>query len=245
MQTVILAAGRGVRLAPVTDTIPKAMVTVAGQPLIERIVRQCVAVGQRDLIIVVGYMGNTVRAHLGNGSAFGADIQYVEQGELGGTGHAARAAAHLITGDFLLIFGDSLLPDGRTIAAVRDTPTPGAVGVAEVDNPSRYGIVSLSDAGLVTSIIEKPVYPPTNLAVMALYKLPLAILDALLGVGRSSRGEIELPDAVRILLADGVAFTPVTIAGVMDIGTPPDLIEANRITAPVEMDEVETEQGAA
>ena len=210
------------------------MVTVAGQPLIERIICQCVAAGQRDLIVVVGYMGDTVRAHLGDGTAFGATIQYVEQGELGGTGHAVRAAASLIADDFLLIFGDTLLPDGSIIAAVRETPTAGAVGVSLVDNPSRYGIVSLNDQGLVTSIIEKPIDPPTNLAVMAMYKLPLAVLDALKGVSRSMRGEIELPDAVRILLANQVAFTPVTIAGVMDIGTPADLAEANRITAPVE-----------
>ena len=233
MQTLILAAGRGTRLAPLTDTMPKVMVKVAGQPLIERLVRQCVATGLAELFIVVGYHGETVRAHLGDGSAFGASIIYIEQGELGGTGHAVRAAEPFITDDFMMIFGDTLLPDGTAIGRARDVTTPAAVGVSQVDEPSRYGIVTLDQNHCVESIIEKPADPPSNLAVMAMYKLPLAVFDALKGIGKSSRGEVELPDAVRILIGQGVAFTAVDITGVRDVGTLGDLEAANRETMPV------------
>ena len=232
MQTLILAAGRGTRLAPLTDTIPKVMAEVAGQPLIERIVRQSVSVGLTDLIIVVGYKQETIRNHLGDGSAYGAKITYVEQTELGGTGHAVSTAAPHLIGDFMFLFGDSLVEAGM-IARTRDVLTPGAVGVARVAEPSRYGIVELDNAGCVASIIEKPVEPPTNLAVMAMYKMPFALIDALRGVGKSVRGEIELPDAVRTLIERGVKFSAVDITGVMDIANLDDLATANRISNPV------------
>lgn len=232
MQTLILAAGRGTRLAPLTDSIPKVMAEVCGQPLIERIVRQCVSVGLTELIIVVGYRQELIRQHLGDGSAFGAQITYVEQLELGGTGHAVSIAAPLLKDDFMFLFGDSLVEAGM-IARTRGTMTPGAVGVARVAEPSRYGIVELDAAGCVSSIIEKPTNPPTNLAVMAMYKMPFALLEALKGVGKSSRGEIELPDAVRSLIESGIKFSAVEINGVMDIANLDDLALANRIGEPV------------
>lgn len=228
MKTVILAAGRGTRLAPLTDTMPKVMVEVGGQPLIERIVRQCVANGLTDILLVVGYHQETVRACIGDGSHLGASVTYVEQTELGGTGHAVRTAAPYIDSDFMLIFGDSLV-EADMIGRVYKAPTIGAVGVAQVDEPSRYGIITLDAHGCVDSIIEKPADPPSNLAVMAMYKMPYALLEALQGIGESERGEIEVPDAVRILIREEVPFTAVDITGVMDIANIHDLQRANEL----------------
>lgn len=227
MQTLILAAGRGTRLAPLTDSMPKVMVQVAGQPLIERIVRQCVQNGLTELGIVVGYFKETVIQHLGDGSAFGARITYIEQTELGGTGHAIRTAAPWLRDDFMLIFGDSLI-EASMIARVKAAPTVGAIGVARVADPTRYGIVSLDERGMVTALVEKPANPPSNLAIMAMYKMPHAILAALQGVGKSVRGEIETPDAVRVLIENGVPFSAIDITGVLDVGTLPDLELANK-----------------
>lgn len=226
MQAVILAAGQGKRLAPLTDTMPKVMVPIAGQPLVERISRQLVANGLTDQIIVVGYMKEMVMNHLGDGSHWGAHITYVVQEELGGTGHALRAAAPHLKGDFMLVFGDSLI-ETAMIGRVLHAPTVAALGCAQVAEPSRYGIVSVDAQMRVTAIVEKPKDPPSNLAVMAMYKLPQAILPALQGIGYSERGEIELPDAVRILINEGVPFTAVDITGVIDVGTLADYERAN------------------
>lgn len=228
MKTVILAAGRGTRLSPLTDSMPKVMVEVGGQPLIERIIRQCVSVGLRDIILVVSYFQETVRNCIGDGSHLGATVTYVDQKEINGTGHAVRAAASLLSDGFMLIFGDSLV-EADMIARVHNAPTAGAVGVAKVDEPSRFGIVTLDSAGCVDSIIEKPANPPSNLAVLAMYKMPYALLETLNGVGRSERGEIEIPDAVRILIDEGVKFTAVDITGVMDIANVDDLARANAL----------------
>lgn len=232
MQAVILAAGQGKRLAPLTDTMPKVMVPIAGQPLVERLSRQLVANGLTDQIIVVGYMKEMVMNHLGDGSAWGARITYVEQTELGGTGHAVRTAAHLITGNFIMVFGDSLL-ETDMIAKVKNTPIKGALGCAQVDEPSRYGILSVDSAMLVTALVEKPKDPPSNLAIMGLYKMPYAILGPIQSIGYSERGEIELPDAVRILIAEGVKFKAVDITGVMDVGTMADWERANEVVKAV------------
>jgi len=228
MQAVILAAGRGKRLAPLTDTQPKVMVPVAGQPLVERISRQLASNGLRDQIIVVGYMKEMVMEHLGNGHAWGANITYVVQEEPLGTAHALRMAEPFIKGDFLMIFGDSLI-ETSMVAHVLVAPTPGAIGCAQVDEPSRFGILSLENGNRVTGLIEKPKDPPSNLAIMAMYKFPHSIMDMLGNVGVSERGEIELPDAVRMLIAQGVAFTAVDITGVMDIGTMADWERANQV----------------
>lgn len=229
---MILAAGQGKRLAPLTDTMPKVMVPIAGQPLVERISRQLVANGLTDQIIVIGYMKDMLTNHLGDGSAWGAKITYVEQTELGGTGHAVRTASSQISGDFVMVFGDSLL-ESDMVERVCKAATPGAIGCARVDEPSRYGILSVDDAMQVKALVEKPKDPPSNLAIMGVYKLPFAIVEALQGIGYSERGEIELPDAVRILIANGVAFTAVDITGVMDVGTMADYERANQIVKAV------------
>jgi glucose-1-phosphate thymidylyltransferase len=228
MQAVILAAGRGKRLAPLTDNQPKVMVPVAGQPLVERLSRQLVANGLRDQIIVVGYMKDMVMSHLGNGSAWGANITYVTQDDPKGTGHAVRMAAPHITGDFCMVFGDSLL-ESDMIADVLQAPTVGAIGCAQVDDPSRFGILSIDAKHQVTGIVEKPINPPSNLAMMAIYKFPYAMAAAVNDIKVSERGEIELPDAVRTLIAQGVPFTAVDITGVMDIGTMADWEHANQV----------------
>ena len=228
MQAVILAAGRGKRLAPLTDNQPKVMVPIAGQPLIERISRQLVANGITQQVIVVGYMKEMVMDHMGDGSAWGASITYVDQGEPMGTGQAVRVGAEKVDGDFLMIFGDSLI-ETEMMTRVLKTTTAGAVACTEVDEPSRYGILSLDAQGCVTGLVEKPQgVPPSNLAVLAMYKFPAAIKPALQNIQLSPRGEYEINDAVLKLVADGVKFTAVTITG-MDIGTMADWEHANQV----------------
>ncbi|MGE3770934.1 MAG: sugar phosphate nucleotidyltransferase [Bdellovibrionales bacterium] len=228
MQGMILAAGRGKRLAPLTDNQPKVMVPIAGQPLVERISRQLVANGVAEQVVVVGYMKDMVMNHLGDGSAWGAKITYVDQGEPKGTGQAIRLGAEKLTDDFLMVYGDSLI-ETEMMARVLKASTPGAVGCAEVDDPSRYGILSLDDRGCVTGLVEKPQSnPPSNLAVLAMYKLPLAIRDALANIPLSPRGEYEINDGVLKLIAEGTAFTAVTIQG-MDIATMADWERANEV----------------
>lgn len=232
MQALILAAGQGKRLAPLTDTMPKVMVPIAGQPLVERISRQLVANGLIDQVIVVGYMKQMVMDHLGDGSAWGARITYVAQDKPMGTGHAVRLAGDKLSGDFLMVFGDSLL-ETEMMARMLAAPTVGAIGCMEVDNPSRYGILSLNEQGHVVEVVEKPQgTPPSNLAMMSMYKFPHAIIEALRDIALSPRGEYEINDGVFKLIAAGVPFSPVVISG-MDVGTMADWERANQLVKAV------------
>ena len=111
---VVLAAGRGTRLRPLTDTIPKALVEIGGRPLLEKTVSEIIDSGITNVIFVVGYLGNLVEEYFGNGSRWGANFVYVKQERLNGTGQAILLAERYATGSFLVIFGDSYFRRARS-----------------------------------------------------------------------------------------------------------------------------------
>src|SRR3990170_3398492 len=145
-KAVILAAGEGQRLRPFTVTKPKAMLSIAGKPILQYVVEALAQHGIREVIIVVGYHREQVFDYFGNGEQFGIDITYVTQEKQLGTAHALAQAKNAVKGEFLILPGDNLI-DADTIAQFVSTQ-PNAVLVKAVENPSRYGVVLSSD-GLV------------------------------------------------------------------------------------------------
>ncbi|MEK6874185.1 MAG: nucleotidyltransferase family protein [Nanoarchaeota archaeon] len=227
MKALILAAGKGKRLLPITEEIPKAMVEIGGRPILEKIINQLKDQEVTDLIIVVGYKKEVVQNYFGDGTDLGVRISYIEQKELLGTGHAVLLAKDVLSAesDFLLIFADTIFDD-ISLQQIMSAQGEGIVGVVHVDDPRRFGVVKIGSDKIVEYIIEKPEIPPSSLAVAGIYRLPTSIFNALQTIPLSPRGEYELPHAVNALIKNGVVFRTVILHQFVDIGTIEQLKQA-------------------
>lgn len=222
MQTVILAAGRGTRMRPLTDAMPKPMLPVGDRPLVEHVAGATVAAGATELIFVTGYRGDTVRGHFGDRYR-DVPVTYVEQDEQRGTADAVRAARPHLTGEHFAVVNGDLLVEPDALGPLYRSPP--AVGATEVADPSAYGVLELGTDGSIANLVEKPDDPPTTLANAGAYMLPAAALEILSDIPPSTRGEYELTDVVNRLTASH-ALTPVRFDRWLDVGRPWELLEA-------------------
>jgi bifunctional UDP-N-acetylglucosamine pyrophosphorylase/glucosamine-1-phosphate N-acetyltransferase len=234
MKAVVLAAGEGVRLQPITNTRPKHLIKLGGKPILEHCLDALKACGVSETVIVTHYMGSAIRQYFGDGEKLGLKIEYVEQAEMLGTGNAVSAVEPYVDGDFVLVYGDLLFaPDAlATLLHVFKAEKPEAVmAVVPVDEPESYGIVELKDEKAVKRIIEKPASgkAPSNLANAGLYAFSKEIFDKIKQTKASVRGEWELTDALSLLIEDGKAVlaSKISKGDWIDIGRPWDLLEAN------------------
>lgn len=207
MQTVILAAGRGTRMAPLTDRRPKPMLPVAEKPLVAHTTDAAIDAGATTITLVVGYEADDVRSYFG-AERDGVPIEFAVQAEQRGTADAVRAAASQLDSDesFVVLNGDALYDVPSLTTLYEKTP---AVGSYSVDNPSSYGVLETDDDGFVTGVVEKPEYPPSNLINAGAYVFPAAAHEWL-DVAESDRGELELTDVLAATCEQydvrGVAF---------------------------------------
>jgi len=233
LKALVLAAGEGVRLRPLTLTRPKHLLPVGGRPLLYHILFALKAARIREVFLVVGYLREQITAAIGNGSELGLKITYIEQRKAAGTGDAILVARdYLEEEDFLTVYGDLHLDPSVIIKVLKACQKKkSTLAVVKVDRPEDYGIVRLGKEGRVEDLVEKPrkERAPTNLANAGIYVFTPHIFEDLLRVKRSPRGEIEVTDAIRRAGEKGEAFYAVEVSrdGWMDIGRPWDLLEAN------------------
>jgi NDP-sugar pyrophosphorylase family protein len=166
MQCIILAGGKGTRLRPITDTTPKPLVSVAGTPILDRIVRALPSAID-ELIIVHGYLGEQIQAHCGE-EFYGRKVRYVHQAEQKGTGHALWLCKDLMQGRFLYMFADDLHGAEDLNRAISYTRS---MLVLPTTTPERFGIVVRNPDGTMAEMVEKPVHPPSNLASTGVFVL--------------------------------------------------------------------------
>jgi UDP-N-acetylglucosamine diphosphorylase/glucosamine-1-phosphate N-acetyltransferase len=234
MKAVVLAAGEGVRLQPITATRPKHLIKVGGKPILEHCFDALKASGVTEVVIVTHYMGNAIRQYFGGGEKMGLKIEYVGQEAMLGTGSAVSAVESYVNGDFVLVYGDLLFAPEAMKAVLQsfEAEKPAAVmAVVPVEKPESYGIVELDDEKEVKRIIEKPASgnAPSNLANAGLYVFSNVIFDKIKQTKASVRGEWELTDALSLLIEDkkAVLASKISKDDWMDIGRPWDLLEAN------------------
>jgi len=223
MKAVVVAAGEGTRMRPLTAKRPKPLLPVAGRPLVEHVMEAC-----SDLVdgyvLVVGYRGEQVRERIGDEFA-GDPVTYAEQSEQLGTAHAIDQAADHVDERFLALNGDVLLTE-ELVTALAETPA-NAMAVKPVENPSSYGVVGV-EGGRVTSIVEKPADPPSNLANLGVYAFEPVVFDYIEETELSERGEYEITDSLGAMVADGERVDAVKYDGPwLDVGRPWELLEAN------------------
>jgi bifunctional UDP-N-acetylglucosamine pyrophosphorylase/glucosamine-1-phosphate N-acetyltransferase len=198
MQAVILAAGKGTRMSPITETRPKPLVPVAGELFIKHQIRKLPREID-EVIVVIGYKGDLVKKVLG--SEFeGRKIKYVEQKQQLGTGHALIQAGSKVSGDFLCLVGDHIWGNSDLSNLIKK----GGVIVMgrKVNDVSPYGYLEI-EGNKLKKIIEKPKGKKSGLVNISAYRFELDIFDALKSIKPSPRGEIELVDAVTLLAQKG------------------------------------------
>jgi bifunctional UDP-N-acetylglucosamine pyrophosphorylase/glucosamine-1-phosphate N-acetyltransferase len=220
MQAVVLSAGTGTRMRPLTDTIPKPMLPVAERPICGHVAHDAVAAGADELVFVVGYEAETVRDYFG-AEYKGVPVSYVEQEQRRGTADALRVARETLDGDFAVLNGDNLYDADSLRELFASGPAVGATRVAE---PSNYGVLDVAD-GVVTGIVEKPEDPPSSLVNAGAYVFPAETREWL-DVAESDRGEYEITDVLARVIRER-AVTPVEFDHWLDVGRPWELLEAN------------------
>jgi glucose-1-phosphate thymidylyltransferase len=217
MQAVILAAGEGTRLRPLTHGKPKAMIPVANRPVIEHVIDALLANGIRDIVVVVGYRREYVQRFLND---LEIPVTVVVQEKQLGTAHALRSAAPEIRDDFLVLPGDNYI-DAASIARIKEEPC--AMLVKEHSSPSNFGVVVVRN-GFVTDILEKPEEAPTQTVSTGILSLP-----------RDTPGSLaknEIPDALMGLIRNGMRLKAVMAEEWMDAIYPWDLLRMNQSLLP-------------
>lgn len=222
MKAVILAAGKSTRTYPMTLTRPKPLLPVANKPILAH---QLDALrGLVDgVFVVVGYMGDMIRERFGSSYA-GVRLDYVEQEEQRGTGHALLQCAELLTERFIALNGDDLY-DPADLAALAKVDQGGLAKT--VEDPSQYGIYEVDDEGRALRIVEKPAEISSRLANTGAYAFTPKVFEVLEGVAPSERGEIEITSAIQVL-TDAGAFQVIEAKGYWQpIGYGWNLLDAN------------------
>ena len=234
LKGLILSGGRGTRLRPITYTSAKQLVPVANKPVLFYGIEAMAAAGIREVgIIIAPETGDEIRATVGDGSAFGVEITYIEQDAPLGLAHAVLTAEPFI-GDspFVMYLGDNLLRDGITelVRTFRSEAPDALILLTPVPDPEHYGVAELDDAGRVARLVEKPAEPNTDLALVGVYMFTRSVFDAARAIEPSQRGELEITDAIQHLVDSGLTIDPHIVRGWWkDTGQVQDMLEANRL----------------
>ncbi len=226
---VIPVAGVGSRLRPHTHTVPKALINVAGKAMVAHIIDELFAIGVREFVLVVGYMGDRVREYMSRHYPE-VQVHYVDQPERKGLGHAIYLTRDVVGDrDLLIVLGDTIFRvdfEGVLSKSVSQ------IGVKEVEDPRRFGIVEM-EGDQVKRFVEKPKHPTSRLAIVGIYLLRdsarlFGALEELIRRGTTTAGEYQLTDALQAMLEGGEAMETFPVEGWYDCGKPETLLETNR-----------------
>jgi bifunctional UDP-N-acetylglucosamine pyrophosphorylase/glucosamine-1-phosphate N-acetyltransferase len=234
MKAVVLAAGLGTRMRPLTFTKPKFLLPVAGRPALDHVLLLLKKAGISEIAMVVGYGREQIMERYKDGSELGVKLKYLHQRELLGTANAVSLAEDFISGEnFLVMNGDTLIDQESLNLLLKrhekvgsGTAFGGIITTIEVDEPEQFGIVFL-DGDRVAEIVEKPRKVKSKLANAGVYIFSPEIFDAIKKTKKSKRGEYELTTSIQILINRGkkILVSPLNLWA--DIGRPWDLLVVN------------------
>ena len=231
MDALIPAAGSGTRLGERTETQPKGLVEVAGQPLLAHIFETAIDAGAEKLVVVIGYEGAQIVDHFGDSFA-GVPVTYVHQRERLGLGHAVLQAEPHIDGPFLLLNGDNVFAGSvaPAVSAASKENIDGVLAVEEVSvaKASTTGVLEL-DGDRVTDLVEKPDDPPSTIVTTGCYVLPADVFHACELVQPSAEGEYQLSEAVGLLVRAGYDIETVRLGKRVNVNTSADVGQAAQL----------------
>lgn len=236
MKAIIPVAGFGTRLRPHTLTKPKVLISVAGKPMIHHIIEQLISEKLVDsIILVTGFMGNKIEHYLKHNFDF--KFENAIQEEAKGLGHAIHCSKHLFDKnnpeDVIIILGDTLFDVNLTEMCKNNYSV---IGVKEVADPRRFGVVEKNNDGFITKFIEKPASPEvskSNEAIVGLYYLKnsnllFESLDSIIENNIRTKNEFQLTDALSEMLKKKEQIVTYPIDGWLDCGKPETILETNQ-----------------
>lgn len=230
MKAVILAAGKGTRLLPLTEKTHKSLLMIGDKPLLQHTINALSSNSIKDIFLVVNPFKEKIEKYFGNGSKFNVRIKYLfQKNPKGGTADAVRCAKN-IKESFILINGDVFFHPSIIEKLINSYKNcDGLIACKEVENPKEFGILKVGN-GKIIKIFEKSEKPPSNLANAGIYLLPEKIFKAIERTPLSKRGEYELTDSIQILINEGLVFKPIVITGFwIDIGRIEDYENAKKM----------------
>lgn len=232
MQCVILAAGKGTRMRPLTETTPKPLIPVCGKPILDHII-EALPSEITEVILVTNYLEEQIKSYYG-AEWNGRSIQYVTQDNpSGGTGAALLSAKEHITGKFMQLNGDDIY---STEVLRQAAALPQAIICVESETPELFGVLDLKDDNTLRDIVEKPENPTSNLVNTGGFVADKSLLDC--DVPISASGELYVTDMLTAY-AKNNPVQAVTDEAWIPIGNPEQLKEAERILCPDSVDSVD------
>lgn len=232
MKAVILSAGQGTRLRPVTLTMPKSLVPVANRWLIAYAIDILKLSGLRDIGIVVNSLNSPIVKFLGDGKALDVQIEYIVQEKQRGLAHAIGLCQDFVGDEpFTVFLGDNIFQDKMTelLTAFADSSAEAQIVLGMVPDPTRFGIAEI-ERGRIVRVVEKPQEPPSNLAITGVYLFRKSVFDAISRIQPSARNELEITDAIQVLISDGHPVESYELDGWwIDAGKPDAIIMANQL----------------
>ena len=225
MKAVVLAAGKGTRLQPITSHRPKVMVPIANKPLLEHIISTAKKAGITEFIFVISSLKNQIQDYFKDGSKWKVSIEYVDQQKPMGTAHAIKEVEKRISDRFIVLSGDTLTSrKDITVLSKKKMPT---IGITRVDNPSDYGAVETEKTNLLC-LHEKTSHPPSHMINTGMYLLDNTIFDAINQTKPSTRKEYEITDSFNWMINKGQKIKTQMINTWVDISRPWDILNANK-----------------
>lgn len=232
LKAIILSAGEGSRMRPLTLTKPKTMLPVAGKPIIQYNIESLRDNGITDILLIVRYKEEIVRNYFGDGSDFGVNISYKTQKDFLGTANAISYGEDFIDDSIIVLNGDIILDDEiiHEIIKKYNYLSPDTLMLlTEVEDPSAFGVVEIEN-GNIKNIVEKPKREeaPSNLVNAGIYIFNKDIFDKIRETEISERGEYEITDSVSLQIEDNkIVIGHKTSKDWIDVGRPWELIEVN------------------
>lgn len=223
MECVVLAAGEGKRMRPLTAKRPKVMLPLANRPMMEHLVLATRDAGITNFVFIVGYGEREIRRHFGDGSSFGIHIEYATQRQQRGTADAVAAARDLVTGPFLVMNGDMIIKREDIVSLSHQRPE--CMCTSTTDHPEDFGVV-FTENGYIVSLEEKLKHPRSNTINAGAYLFSQEIFDLIDTVRPSPRGELELTDAL-VAVIEQRKLHSLPLSSWVDVGHPWDMLEAN------------------
>lgn len=230
MKAIIPVAGIGTRLRPHTHTQPKALIPVAGKPILAHIVDTLIEAGYNEFIYIIGYMGDKIENYISTQYP-GVTNHFVIQTTGKGVGYAIWLAKEHILDDeeLLIVFGDTIFD--VNLQEVKALPHS-ALGLKKVDDPRAFGVAELDEQGFIRKVVEKPSIPKSNLALVGIYKIKesTALKEALdynISNNIRTQNEFNLTDAIMRMINSGLRFRGFIVDNWFDCGKKDILLETN------------------